>query len=221
MLQHPHAQGFLQAVKLETDTLQQRQTWKLVPRSTATIANKRAIPLTWVFKYKFDTEGYLVKYKARLCVRGDLQVTEQDAYAATLAARTFRSLMALTAAFDLETRQYDAANALVNSPIDEDTFCELPEGLPDTEPDTFIQLLRALYGFRQSPALWYNHLSSMLENLGLFPVPGVNCLFANQYLILFFFVDDIAVIFASENTTNVNKFNKDFLTSTKCDFWRT
>jgi hypothetical protein len=30
------------------------------------------IPLMWTFVYKFDTEGYLTKYKARICARGDL-----------------------------------------------------------------------------------------------------------------------------------------------------
>ncbi|KAF2141575.1 uncharacterized protein K452DRAFT_196212, partial [Aplosporella prunicola CBS 121167] len=67
-----------------------------------------------VFKYKFDTKGYLIKYKVRLYVR--------DTYVATLVARTFRYLIAITAAFDLETRQYNAVNAFINSLIDEDTY---------------------------------------------------------------------------------------------------
>lgn len=57
----------------------------------------------WVFTYKLDSDGCLVKYKARLCVRGNLQETDyKDNYAATLAARTFRALMAILAAFYLE-----------------------------------------------------------------------------------------------------------------------
>lgn len=62
------------------------------------------LPLLWVFKYKFDTDGHLTKFKSRLCVRGDIQSSEQDTYAATLAARMFRSLMALAAVFDQEIR---------------------------------------------------------------------------------------------------------------------
>ena len=60
------------------------------------------MPLIWIFKYKFDTNGYLIKFKARLCVRGDLQDSNADNYASTLAVKVFRALMALTAAFDLE-----------------------------------------------------------------------------------------------------------------------
>jgi hypothetical protein len=48
-------------------------------------------------------------------VRGDLQYTVEDTYVATLIAQTFRTIMAIVAAFDLETRQYDAINAFANA----------------------------------------------------------------------------------------------------------
>ena len=69
----------------------------------------------WVFTYKFDSDGYLTKYKARLVARGDLQTTEEETYAATLAAQNFRALMAIVAAFDLEVKQYDTVNAFANA----------------------------------------------------------------------------------------------------------
>jgi hypothetical protein len=62
--------------------------------------NQKIIPLKWVFTYKNDSDGYLTKYKARIVVRGDLQDADpQDVYAATLASKVFRVLMALVAAF--------------------------------------------------------------------------------------------------------------------------
>jgi hypothetical protein len=50
---------------------------------------KEAVPLMWVFSYKFDKDGYLHEYKACLVVRGDLQDQYGNTYAATLAARLF------------------------------------------------------------------------------------------------------------------------------------
>ena|SRR5436309_1963119 len=99
----------------------------------------------WTFIYKFDTDGYLMKYKAHLCVRGDLQlITQAETYAATLAARTFWALMAVTAAFDLEAHQLDAVNAFTNSIIDEVIYIDFPEGF---EQSGFcLLLLHALYG---------------------------------------------------------------------------
>lgn len=55
----------------------------------------------WVFTYKFDENGYLYKFKARLVVRGDLQQHYGDTYAATLAAKIFQCLIALAAVFNL------------------------------------------------------------------------------------------------------------------------
>jgi hypothetical protein len=72
----------------------------------------------WVFTYKFNKDGYLLKYKARLVVRGDLQEQYSDTYAATLAARLFRALMTLACAFNLKAIQYDVPNAFLNATLD-------------------------------------------------------------------------------------------------------
>lgn len=123
-----------------------------------------------------------------------MQYTEQDTFAATLATRIFRVLMAIVAAFDLEPRQYDAVNNFANSPLDEPTYCKSPVGWIGSE-SILLLLLRALYGLKQSPARWYRHFSQTLSEIGLEPVAGLHCLFTNEYMLLFFFVDDIVVLF--------------------------
>ena len=139
---HPMRTAFNEAAKKEYHDLEQRDTFKLI----LTPSVQRPIPVTWVFTYKFDENGYLNKCKARLCVRGDLQRNSihHDNYAATLAPRTFRALMALTAAFNLEAHQYDAVNAFTNSRLDETVHCHCPEGF--IRPNHCLLLLRALYG---------------------------------------------------------------------------
>jgi len=57
----------------------------------------------WVFTYKLDKDGFIIKYKARLVIRGDLQVSQfKDTYAATLAIRVFKALIAIAAYFNLD-----------------------------------------------------------------------------------------------------------------------
>ena len=53
--------------------------------------SSKLLPLKWVFTYKFDTDGFLQKFKARICICGDLQRRSlyKDNYAATLAAKMF------------------------------------------------------------------------------------------------------------------------------------
>ena len=77
-----------------------------------------------MFKYKFDNEKYLIKYKIRLCARDDLQQTKQNVYVATLTIKIFKALMIIVIAFNLNTRQYDAINVFVNNDIDEFTYCK-------------------------------------------------------------------------------------------------
>ena len=48
--------------------------------------NDQILPLKQGFKYKFNSNGYLQKLKARLCVRKDLQITKEETYTATLVA---------------------------------------------------------------------------------------------------------------------------------------
>ena len=69
MLKHPHSQGFQAAAEKEFRFLIGRNTFKPVEYPSG----KQILPLMWVFTYKFDKDGYLSKYKARLCIRSDLQ----------------------------------------------------------------------------------------------------------------------------------------------------
>jgi hypothetical protein len=61
---NPHAEGFKAAAQKEFEDLGARDTFKEVD----TPIGKQVIPVKWVFKYKFDSDGYLIKYKARLVV---------------------------------------------------------------------------------------------------------------------------------------------------------
>src|ERR1700709_2863128 len=108
----------------------------------------------------------------------------EDTTTTTLAARVFRFLITIIAAFGLEMRQYDIINAFVNATLNEVVYVHHPDGFERTG---MIQLNRALYGLRQSPALWQADFSETLESFGLIPIPGVPCLFVKRDLLVFFF----------------------------------
>ena len=147
--------------------------------TAATAAEAQILPLMWVFTYKFDEDGYLYKYKARLVVRGDLQDDWGDTYAATLAARVFRLLMAIAAAFGLHAYQYDVLNAFLNAPLEQLVYVRTPE-LFIAQMGELLELKRALYGLKNAPLLWYRHLKDTLIRLGLRLVQDVPCLFTSD-----------------------------------------
>jgi hypothetical protein len=202
MESHPFADGFKSAAQKEIDDLVKRDTWKYVDHTKTT---SRPLPLKWVFTYKFDTNGFLDKFKARLCVRGDLQPwNHQDNYAATLAAKVFRTLMAITAYFDLEAVQLDAVSAFTNAKMDEIVYTHCPDGFK--VPGKSLLLLRALYGLRRSPLIWLNEFSSTLARLGLVQVPESPCLFSNGRLIVFFYVDDVVILYHRKHQAEYQVF---------------
>ena len=112
--------------------------------------------------------------------------------------------MALAARWDLDIRQLDAVNAFPNSELDEEVYIELLDGYKVA--NKIGRLLRALYGLRRSPLLWQKLLSSALTDLGLKQVNEEPCLFLNDHLIIFFFIDDIIYMFRRRDVDKANIF---------------
>jgi hypothetical protein len=131
MINHPFQDGFMAVAGLEVESIKLRKTFNVEPRPQD--RSIQVLPLKWVFNYKYDSNGFLTKLKARICVRGDLQtISSDDKRATTLAARTTRAIFALIAAFNLGTFQLDAINAFLNSDLDEDVYTHMPEGFRDS-----------------------------------------------------------------------------------------
>ena len=177
MLKHDHWAGFLATTELEYSNLQEQGTFVAVPTAEA---SDFVILTQWAFKYKFDEEGYLLKYKARIVVRGDLQPKQdEETYAVTLVVRVFWFLIVVAAYFDLEAKQFDTINAFTNTKIRKKIWVRFLSGKQYQLPGYILLLLRALYGLRISPLLWYKHLCEVMQKLGLKPVLECACLFTN------------------------------------------
>ena len=172
-----------------------KQSWEEVSRHDEQVKDNQILDSMWVYVYKLNKTGHLVKCKARLVVRGDQQqkTLAEENHAATLAARSFRKVLATAARFDLKLKQFDAVNVFVNAGIDKDVFMQMPQGY--RKPGTVLKLKRALYGLRQSPLLWQRALASTLENLGFRAVPQEPCIVTNKGIIIFFYVDDIVLAY--------------------------
>lgn len=200
MLRHSYQKEWEKAMDVEMNGLRSKETFQEIPRQQDT----KTLPLRWVYDYKFNEDGYLMKFKARICVRGDLQeMSFDDTRAATLAAKSFRTMMSITAQFDLETHQLDAVNAFLNSELDEIVYVELPDGYK--QPGVVLRLNRALYGLRRSPRLWQKEFTKTMKDLGLQPVPEDPCLFTDDNLVAMVFVDDILFVYDKKRQHRFNQ----------------
>ena len=86
-----------------------------------------------------------------MCVCGDLQITKEETYAATLVVWIFYTLIAIAAAFNLEIRQYNTVNVFTNAKLNKLIYCYCPEGF--NQNGQILELLIALYRLKISPLL--------------------------------------------------------------------
>lgn len=205
---HKFKEQWLHAAKIEFDKLLSTGTITWVDDS-AMRPDEVPLPVTWVLKYKFDSEGLLEKFKARLCARGDLQATEMDTYAATLAAKIFRLFCAIIAALDLETEQLDAVNAFLNATLPFRLFLQPPEEF--RRKGKILKASKAIYGLKESPRLWYNDLIGTLEDLGLYSVEGCDCLYTDGRIYIFFYVDDFVLAYHRSETKHAATVKRQLL----------
>src|ERR1700748_603114 len=82
-----------------------------------------------------------------------------------------------------------------------DVFVRLPNG-------RILRLRKAMYGLRVAPRLWREHLAATLRRLGLQESAEEPCLFYNQYIIVIFYVDDIARFYHPKHRAQFDQFNQ-------------
>ncbi|GJZ20114.1 putative ribonuclease H-like domain-containing protein [Tanacetum coccineum] len=98
---------------------------------------KRAIGTKWVYKYKKDERGIVVRNKARLVGQGYTQ-----------------------------EKGIDVKSVFLYGTIEEEVYVCQPPGFEDPQfPDKVYKVEKALYGLHQAPRAWYETLSTyLLEN---------------------------------------------------------
>jgi hypothetical protein len=115
--------------------------------------------------------------------------------------------MALVCAFNLEAMQYNVPNAFLNATLDRTLHVRTPDGFQNRHGQT-LRLLRALYGLKEAPRLWAIHFQESLQKLGLHPVQGFPCLWMNNRIILFFYVDNIIILYHPDYKKDFEKLEQ-------------
>ena len=106
----------------------------------------------WVFAWKVDKDGNVVKPKARLVARGFSQVHTVDfleTYAPTPAASSVKLLVAVAVENDWELRQLDVKQAFIKANLGFYVFIKLPDGCGD-KSSRVVKLNKSVYGLKQA-----------------------------------------------------------------------
>ena len=191
----------------EIASLQANNTWTLEPPP----AGANIIKGRWVFTLKTGADGHIARYKARWVAKGFTQrkgVDYDDTYASVTKSTSIKLLLGIVAHYDLEAKQYDIITAFLNAKLKEfKIYVEQPHGYEQSSGGGTLvcKLLRALYGLKQSPLLWFEELTTFLIERGFLPLKSDPCIFQqkNTGVLIAVYVDDL--IMASQQLEAINE----------------
>lgn len=203
VMKSPDRDGFIKAMHVEWDQLECMDAWNIVPRSKALQEGRRIIDSTWAFRRKRYPDGEVKKLKARLCVRGDqmLDLNPFDTYSPVVAWSTIRLMLIMAVILDLQTTQVDYTNAFVQAKAAPGTYIEMPKMFE--QPGFILELKRNLYGQRDAPVRFFEHLKTGLEQRNFSQSVNDRCLFISNDVIVLTYVDDC--IFFSRSKAKIDK----------------
>ena len=169
-------QAWLDAIEAELAQMEKVNAWvPVIPPPGANV-----IPSLFVFRRKRNDKGSIVRYKARLVVKGFKQqfgIDYMDTFAPTVRAPTLRILLSLAAQKGAAIHQCDIKNAYLNSRLKDnislysdlppkyESFRQLPPELKD-KPKVVSKWLVSVYGSKQGAHDWYTEVKSFFTELG-------------------------------------------------------
>lgn len=170
---------------------------------------RKSIKAKWVFKIKRNNNGDPIKYKARLVAKGYLQrkgIDYRETFAPVVRYESIRALLAVAASKDYELGQFDITTAFLYGDLDEEIFMELPEGCNTAQGDC-CQLLKSLYGLKQSPRQWNKKFNEFLYQHNFKSNPADPCIFRGEVngeeVLLALYVDDGLLAAKSKQTIDI------------------
>jgi Reverse transcriptase (RNA-dependent DNA polymerase) len=174
--------------------MERQDTWTSTRRPTT----HRVLKSTWVFKLKRLPDGTPHQYKARFCVRGDLQIEGVDffeTYAPVVQWSTIRMLLISILTEGWTTQQVDYTNAFVQAHIKEEIYVEYPKLFKSVSgEDRVLKLKKSLYGLRQASRTFYEKLKQGLTERGWKQSEIDPCLFLKSGMICVVYVDDTIIV---------------------------
>ena len=138
------ANEWLKAARSEVQSLNENQTWKLVPRPPG----RKILKNRWVWVVKYNGKGEIDRLKARLVIKGFLQqygIDYNEIFAPVIRMEVLRLLLTIAAMLDFEIHQMDVKTAFLNGYLDEEIYMEQPEGFVKPGQEHLVcKLLKSL-----------------------------------------------------------------------------
>ena len=213
---HKDRGSWMKAMQEEMESLQKNNTYELVklPKGRKALRNK------WVYKLKKDGRGDLVKYKARLVVKGFGQkkgIDFDEIFSPVVKLSSIRIILGLATNQDLEIEQLDVKTAFLHGDLEEEIYMQQPEGFEDKRKEDLVcKLKKSLYGLKQAPRQWYKKFDSFMVGHGYQRTAADYCVHFKRYpgekfIILLLYVDDMLIV--GQDRAQISKLKEELAES--------
>ncbi|GMF35414.1 unnamed protein product [Phytophthora fragariaefolia] len=138
-LKNEYSNEWRSAADTEYHALMKNGTWKLVPRQKG----MKVLGNRWIFRVKYLPNREIERFKARLVVKGFMQVYGVDyfeVYSPVVRLETLRMLLTLAAIWDYEVDQMDLTTEFLNGPIGGEIYMDQPEGFVETGKEDYVSV---------------------------------------------------------------------------------
>ena len=181
---------------------------------------RQLIRAKWVFDIKRNAAGEIVRYKARLVAKGYLQVEGRDygadgLFAPTPALTSIRLIIPIALRLGFKVHHQDVKTAFLNAKLEKKyrQYMIPPEGFKAT-PGHVLELLKCLYGLKQSSHEWNQEIDKTLRKYGFRNIAGDECVYVHHSpsgkidCILGVHVDDIIIAAPEKRMAKVKEMLK-------------
>ena len=117
--------AWIKAMLQEIEQLEEKECWVECTKASAT---SKPVPSTWVLRIKRNPAGEAIKYKAQICLRGDLMQGTEEFYAPVVSWSSVRFFLVFAMIQNWETVSIDWGNAFVQAKLKEPMLMHTPRG---------------------------------------------------------------------------------------------
>ncbi|KAI0502330.1 hypothetical protein KFK09_017278 [Dendrobium nobile] len=181
----------------EFTALQQQGTWYLIPPPS----NASILGCKWTFRKKFNSDGTVARFKARLVAQGNRQeqgLDYEETFSPVAKLPTIHVLFIVALHHGWHVQQLDVTNAFLHDSLNEIVFMRQHKGFEDNEyPDHVCCLKKAICELKHAPRQWYTTFTNHLINIGFQHIKANPSLLLYRrqrtQIFLLVYVDDILI----------------------------
>ena len=133
----------------EIATLESNQAWTI----TSSPPHKKEIGCKWVYRVKYEADGTVERYMARLMAKRFTQQEGLDfteTFSPMAKMTSMKTLLAIFVVRGWHLVQLDVNNVFLHGDLHEEVYMQLPQGFHNKGEHLVCKLNKSLYGLKQT-----------------------------------------------------------------------